>query len=249
MGLAIYEYEELLLGNTNSFSNQNFSSDLQAQKSAKAILKFAIEKLLRWSPEEMAHRFNQEIIDKMKLKDILPYIPFPVELSRDTDFYYYAYYLYPKQITFDIKQSVIYTYRKILATYLLKDREDKYNAIKNQILKEKLKQDSGYQKIVDKGNELYKFPKEYLNETEGHVRAGICLQYAIKEFFSFKDIVDLYVLFADKKEALNRLDEYKLSSACTDLYASPLDFLHHSLPVSQKDDLLYSYLRYIQSVD
>ena len=229
-------------------SNQNFASELHAKQNAKEILKFAVEKLLKWSPEEMLQRFDGSVIQKMKLQDILTYIPFPVELDRNTDYYYYAYYLYPKKVVFDTKQSVIYTYRKILASYLLKDKKKNFDTIQNSVLKEKLLQDKEYADMVRKGCFLYKFPKEYLNENDGAVRAGICLQYAIKEFYQFKQIPELYAMFANKSQAQKKLEEHKLGTVCSDFFSSPLEYLHQSLPESQKDDLLYSYLQFFQKI-
>lgn len=246
MELVIYEYQEKLLGNIKIISSQNSVTRAQAEIRAKKVLKYAVEKLLRWTPEEMAKKFNKEVIKKMKLEEIIYWIPFPAELDPDKDFYYYAYYLYPAKIAYDFRQSVIFTYRKLLASYLLGEKKDEYDTIKNETLKNKLVYDGGYRDIVDQGITLFRFPKEYLNEAEGHLRAGICMQYMLKEFYNFKSIYEMYEFFADPAKSVQAVKDCKLFKTCSDLYNSPLDYLHDALPHKQKSDLLYSMYRFME---
>lgn len=246
MELIIYEYQEKLLGNAKAIPSQNFVVKAQGELRAKKVLKYAVEKLLRWSPEQMAARFNGDIIKKMKLEDIICWIPFPIELDPTKDYYYYAYYLYPKKITFDFKQQVIFTYRKLLASYLTDEKKEEYESITNITLKNKLKYDEGYKELADQNLALLRFPKEYTNEAEGHLRAGICMQYMLKEFYNFKSIYDMYAFFADSKKANLAVKDCKLYKTCSDLYNSPLDYLHDALPYKQKSDLLYSMYRFME---
>lgn len=91
-----------------------------------------------------------------------------------------------------------------------------------------------------------KFPKEYLTGQLGYTRAYACLQYLLVNYLSFDSKEDMYKFFASSS-GTKTLKKYKLSSACMDLFDTPLDFLHYALPENIKSDFLYNLYKFRSS--
>lgn len=85
-----------------------------------------------------------------------------------------------------------------------------------------------------------KYPKEFFTDSLGTQRARVCLLYYLEHYTSYGSPEELYAAFADE-EILNTLGKNKLRAVCKDLYLTPLDYLHDSLPEEQKSELLYRY--------
>lgn len=116
-----YEYEQLLLGNKQTYSPYYFKyGDDTAESHALCIIKYALEKYLRWSPYDVQNHFNHEISQIMKLEPLMKYITFPSELDKDTDYYYFATLLYPNIIKFTTKDLVLRVYKDVLSGKLCK---------------------------------------------------------------------------------------------------------------------------------
>lgn len=111
---TIYEYQKFLLGNRSiSYSGFFELPPRAAESAAIVILKYVVEKLLRWSPEEMLYNFNKDIIKTFKLSRFIGFIPLPPEI-RPTDYFYYAHLLYPRQIHINERELTIMTYNRVL---------------------------------------------------------------------------------------------------------------------------------------
>ena len=119
--VLLYEYEQVLLGNKSGFAPYYFKygTDMP-QNYALYIIKFAVEKYLRWDPYDMKNHFNKEISEQMKLEPLMKYIDYPPELNKETDYYYLAALLYPHVIKIDIKELVLKTYKDVLSGQLCK---------------------------------------------------------------------------------------------------------------------------------
>ena len=119
--ILLYEYEQVLLGNKTAIPPYYFKyGDDTSKNYALYIIKFAVEKYLRWDPQDMKDHFTKEIAIQMKLEQLMKYIDFPPELNRDTDYYYLATYLYPNSVKIDIKELVLRTYKDVLSGNLCK---------------------------------------------------------------------------------------------------------------------------------
>lgn len=97
---------------------------------------------------------------------------------------------------------------------------------------------NNYKKVLSKDGR--KYPKEYFSGNKGSIRAGICLQYVIENFFNASSIDELYKSFASKG-ICNILKKYKLYNISSDVFDSPIGFLHFALPKNQKNDFLYNF--------
>lgn len=117
----LYEYQLLLLGKIPSIQPDLFDGEpKQKEKAAIDIVRYAIEQLLRWTPKEMAAKFNKEVITKLKLTKIISYISFPPEADKKRDYFVYAHKLYPNIIPMDLYTLTILTYNKVHQKHLVK---------------------------------------------------------------------------------------------------------------------------------
>lgn len=93
--------------------------------------------------------------------------------------------------------------------------------------------------------ERNKIPSDYFFCEDGELRACVCLQYVLENFFVFRSIEDMYKFFADNKEVHKVLVQYRLRNVYSLFYDSPLEFLHIALPEDQKNEFLYQYYSFI----
>ena len=99
-----------------------------------------------------------------------------------------------------------------------------------------------YKKFYD--GKLYKFPKGFFNGNDGEAKAEICLNYALTlDNNPLSSIYELYHLFSDNSE-YSILKKYKLYTVCQDFFDSALEYLHYSLPRSQRSTLLFNYFEF-----
>ena len=93
--------------------------------------------------------------------------------------------------------------------------------------------------------ELKKFPKEYLSEAEGILRACVCLQYMLIQFFSnkFSTVKDIYYMFSTS-DGIAALKQYRLYTAYCDIYDNPVDYLHNSLSDLQKSEFFHQFYKF-----
>lgn len=93
------------------------------------------------------------------------------------------------------------------------------------------------------GGQLYKFPKEYLSDSLGMMRACICFQYMCSKYLSFTSVEQMYAHFSTS-QGTKDLKKYRLYAICVDMFELPLDFLHESLSIRQKNEFFYHYYRF-----
>lgn len=130
--LLIYDYELILLEKKKNFSTLLFHSSITKngnssdfckqkntetnQKNALTIIRYAIEKILCWTPMEAKEYLNYDILVKLKLCPLLQYLSFPPELSKSKDFFYIAHLVYPNIIKMDERNLCIASFEKMLKT-------------------------------------------------------------------------------------------------------------------------------------
>lgn len=91
---------------------------------------------------------------------------------------------------------------------------------------------------------ISKFPKNFFSEASGILNASICLQYVINRKMHFRDVKELYGIFAIKEKIVPILKENQLYAPCCEFYEYPIDFLHASLPEKDQDELCYNFERF-----
>jgi len=87
---------------------------------------------------------------------------------------------------------------------------------------------------------LQKYPKEFFTGRYGLLRARVCLRYMIEQYLQFGSIPELYEYFASV-QCQRTLRLHKLLVICRDLFDSPVEYLHQTLPRVQQDIFLYRF--------
>lgn len=100
-----------------------------------------------------------------------------------------------------------------------------------------------YSRILS--GEIQRFRKGFFSQDDGsgEERAGICFRMMLQligYFSSYKEVYDLFM----GTEGRKFLSNYKLNSACRDLFEFPVDFLHYSLPERCRLEAYYHKLRF-----
>jgi hypothetical protein len=108
---AITEYNDILCGIKKRFSKNVVLNE----QVAKEIGRFAFSYYMKWSPNDIKTRLTKDILRKLKLDKLFEkFADFPHELNSKKDMYYYAHWLYPDIIQYDIRSSVLNVYRGVL---------------------------------------------------------------------------------------------------------------------------------------
>ena len=109
-------YEDYLIGRTNSISNYFFYGAEPGEaneKIALELIKYVIEKLLRWSPTTAIKRFDSYMVKILKLERIILFIDYPIEVEKGS-VEYILYLLYPNKVRMSQKDLAERIYRGIL---------------------------------------------------------------------------------------------------------------------------------------
>ena len=92
---------------------------------------------------------------------------------------------------------------------------------------------------------LYRYPKSFFEDIGGIERAKLCLINMIQNYIFPHNVEELYQLFSEDTIG-KTLKKYCLLDACNMIFESPLDFLHESLSMDQKNDFCYQYYKFKQ---
>lgn len=115
--MELHDYDDLLLGvqkKITSFYTQDSGRNNAGNEAiALSIVRYAIEKILQWTPEEAAKKFDKYMIHVMKLDKIITYIRYPVEIQGEEALYILSK-LYPNTVRLSPRQIVEIQYRHVL---------------------------------------------------------------------------------------------------------------------------------------
>lgn len=108
---AIMEYDDILCG-----VKKRFSKDMVLnEKSVRAIGRYAFSYYMQWTPQDIKNKVTLDVLRKLKLDKLFEkYAGFPHELNAKKDTYYYAHWLYPDLIPYDIRASVLQVYINVI---------------------------------------------------------------------------------------------------------------------------------------
>ena len=80
---------------------------------ALEILRYAIEKIMRWTPRDACNFINRQTMEKLKLDYICNYIQREKEVLPE-DYKYYIYKAYPNEVNYSIKDTMNDIYKRVL---------------------------------------------------------------------------------------------------------------------------------------
>ncbi len=104
-----------------------------------------------------------------------------------------------------------------------------------------------YRKILV--GDIKKFPRNYFDGVMGLQKAAALLMYVISRNIPFDDerVGELYERFADSSSINRKLKEWKIHDVRRSLYATPLEYLHDSLPDDLADSFLFNYYMFMNT--
>ena len=116
MNTLLVEYDDLLIGKEEDVDYSNFyggEANDTNQKIALMIIRYVIEELLQWSREDAVKKFDNYIVDTMKLTKLIKYIDYPPEVPFGNTRYILSL-LYPKEVKLNQQILCEETYQDVL---------------------------------------------------------------------------------------------------------------------------------------
>lgn len=103
----IYNFQNYLFGTAKKFLfKPSDMSDKQKSELSKKIVRWVIEDMLGWTPQEAKEHFGEKEIKTFKLSGIAKKIIYPDDISRK-DYPYLISILYPDVIRYDATEGII----------------------------------------------------------------------------------------------------------------------------------------------
>jgi hypothetical protein len=203
--LIIKMYESTLI-NDVPFNRYYLKMCEDKHAMAITVFKYAVEDLLKWTPEMTRDNMNAELIKYMKLDSIYRFLEFPSELVKSRDYFYIAHILYPDRIKYD-KTSYIFRRTKelletkdVTALDILFMHNDRYFEL---YTKKMFEIEKPYMSAIDIYNCFYKKEYTFLYKTDLLIKyisliypdpviipANIYNINYINEYFDFKKLYD-----------------------------------------------------------
>lgn len=114
--LLIKMYETTLIKGV-PYNRFYFKSVKDKHQMVLIVFRYAIENILKWSPEDTRDNMNGEIIKSMKLDSLYRFMEFPDELSKTKDYFYIAHLLYPTRIKYDKAYYIYLRVKELVKTH------------------------------------------------------------------------------------------------------------------------------------
>lgn len=110
------EYEKIYVGIKKNLPGSFFKENPdKAKENAIAIIKYAFEIMLGWTPEDISFSVNADILKTMHLNTLVKYLQIPEEFGSKIEPKYFAHILYPDKIYFDDSGIALNIYKRILS--------------------------------------------------------------------------------------------------------------------------------------
>lgn len=120
-----YEYEQLLIGKKKELPSYLFTDKQDENESmALSLLKFVVKNYLKWGPWQVVDNLTWDIIDLMKLSEVMKYIDVPIEIHEKDYFYIVAGKMYPNVVVTNFKETTLMVYKRVLSGDLYKFPKD-----------------------------------------------------------------------------------------------------------------------------
>lgn len=208
--LILFEYEDVLMGKKKNFDVSFSKNAGDPEKVTGIIWRYAVEKLLGWTPEQALMYMNQKLIKALKLDLTYCRINYEYSTTKYFDLRYILQFAFPESIHYDLEADARREYERVAK--LGRWEHD---------------------------TEPYKFHKNYFVGPDGVKRAAVVLNYAISLDLQDLDSFQLYRFFSKKGEATAWLIKKEIETNVKALYETPLEYLHYSLPPERKDNVLF----------
>lgn len=183
------------------------------------LWKYAVLKLLKWTPEQAAKYMTDDIAKMLCLDSTLESNNIKNSALYQTDFRHVLSLAFPDDVHMNDRETAIDVYKH-------KARLDQYA---NEI-------------------SPFNYPKKFFIGTIGRQRTAWILQYVVSRYIGGESIADQYRMFAEPSVS-KWLRRHCIDRAMEMQYDCPLDYFHYSLPEYKQDNLLYYALKVKKIVD
>lgn len=208
--LALFEYGEILMGKKSGFDVTFRGSLEDKRRTAGVIWRYAIEKILGWSPEQAAIYMNDELIKTLRLDTTFGYMDYGTNDNIYFDIRFVLQYAFPEKIKYSLEDDAKNEYERIM----------KLGKWEND-------------------TEKHQFHKNYFKGPDGERRAAVVLNCAINSFLPDVTNLELYEFFADRGSANVWLKKNEIESGKKNLYNTPLEYLHYALPPERSNSVYF----------
>lgn len=110
---VIERYKRILSGEQKRFSPYEFEDIQYRKKKIQLVLRYAIEQVKGWTPEEAREMLSMKDVKELKLHLVRELIEPPVE-AKPNDVYYLVEYAYPYLPRKTEKEKVMWVYQEVL---------------------------------------------------------------------------------------------------------------------------------------
>ena len=192
---------------------------MTAEKAHKVTVEFFkyVFSYLKINPRDISNVVSEEYLQELKLKSIFKCLQFPVEYSNKI-------YSYINKIDY---------LSRLLYPDMYSDYEcsDEYRWMTEYCNCQ----------IVKENRQKYKFTLSGEYDYDRKKIAYLFNQYIFSHPLFNGDIRLMYDYFADEKKCHTYVLHSLLNKVCNQVFDSPLEMFHYSLPESQRSEFLYQY--------
>ncbi|MFY0545777.1 hypothetical protein [Brevibacillus sp. H7] len=110
----IERYKRILTGEQKRFSPYEFEDVQYRKQKVQLVLRYAIEQVKMWTPEQARNELNMRDVKELKLHLIREYVEPPIE-AKSEDVYYLVEYAYPYLPRSSEKDKVLWVYQEVLS--------------------------------------------------------------------------------------------------------------------------------------
>ena len=109
------EYDEILLDHRKTFSVSHFGENTEedVDYNAKTVVRYAFDTYLRWPRPVLEKRLTMQILEKLKLQNVIKYLRLPIEYDKEGDLFYLVSYVYDRYLP-GLRLRTLHLYEKVL---------------------------------------------------------------------------------------------------------------------------------------
>lgn len=226
MDTILIDFDDLLIGRIQNIDPANFYGTEPGgpnEKKALSCIKYAIIKILMWTPEDAVARFDEYIIQILHLDKIISYISFPIEVPYGNPRYILSL-LYPDRIRLNPQKLVEELFESVLSA-----------ARKKALVATKPGEEQHIQQ----------FPREYFSGTDGFKRFCGCVKYIIENYKPMSSVDEVYMFFLSP-QGQKLLYDFRLKIPADQFSIDMLHVIHYITREDPDSDLYYSYFSFLE---
>ena len=227
MDSTLIDYDDSLVGRIPYIDACHFYGTEPGgpnERQALSCIRYALEKVLQWTPEESVLKFDAYVIHEMKLEKIIAYIDFPVEVPYGNPRYILSL-LYPDKVHLGQKELVEETFQAVL--------------------------DAGNKSFDEDGerksDRLRQFPREYFAGAQGFRRFCYCVKYIIEHYKPMSSVAEIYSFFTSA-EGKRLLYDFRLKTPAYHFSISILSVLRYITSEEPDGELYYCLYMFRQEM-